>query len=265
MRKYLVALLVCFAAIASGAPPPWYHSPLAGIAVGPVNTTVTFTNNHSGGDNAAFKARRVEISARAGSDTCYFDLSDGVATTDDHMLAASQSYTWTMPSGYSPAEGLDSIGVICAGTLAYKTATYTDANAPANNDTLVITDGVTPKTYRYRTTAGGGVLVEGDVLCDTSDGCADNLASALNGTAGAGNAVGGNYLVAAANPLMSAVADHTGAGTGTLTFTARVKGTAPASWAGNETSAGAAWFASFTLDTGGGTQDDATWDIDATR
>jgi hypothetical protein len=261
MKRLFVALAALLAAAAViAAPPPWYHSGLAGIAVGPVSTAVAFTDNHSGGAATALKARWVQVRATGASDTCYVDWSDGIATTDDQAIVASETYVWTMPSGYSPSNGLDSIGVICAGTNAYKTATYTDANLPQATDTLVVTDGTTPKTYTYV----AAVAVEGDILIGTADETALHLVQALNGTGGT-NAVAGDYFVAAANPLMSATQDVTGAGTGTITFTARVKGTAPAAWAGNETSIGAAFFASFTLNTGGGTQDDAVWHIEATR
>lgn len=262
MRRLAAAALVSLAlALAVHAIPPWYHSGLSGIAVGPVNTTLTFTDNHSGGDAVAFKARYVRIRSAAASDTCYVDWSDDTATTADQAIVAGETYSWEIPSGYTPDTGLSSIGVICAGTVAYKTATYTDANLPAAGDTLVISDGTTPKTYTYR----AAVAAEGDIKIGTADATIANLVNALNGVTGAGNAVGGDYLVAAANPLMSATQDTTGAGTGTITFTSRVKGTAPASWTGAETSAGTAFFASFTLNTGGGTQDDATWFVEATR
>ncbi len=260
MKRIATLVAVLLAATLYAAAPPWYTSG-AGTAVGPVNTTISFTDNHSGGTSAAFLARWVHLRSDAASDSCYVDFADGVATTADMKIVASQDYTWVAPAGYNPTMGLASIGVICAGTAAYKNATYTDANVPDAGDTLVITDGATPKTYTFV----AAVAVEGDVKIGTADATIANLVNAINGVAGAGNAVAGNYLVAAENPLVSATQDTAGAGTGTLTITARVKGTAGASIAGNGTFATGDFFADFTLNTGGGTQDDATFYVEATR
>lgn len=259
MKRIAATFAAVLLAVAAVAAPPFYTSG-AGITVGPVNTTITFTDNHSGGPATAFRARAILV-RNVGSKTCFIDFADGVATVTDSPLPAGGSLSWPTLTGYTPETGVAAIGVICTGTAAYKTATLTDANKPVNTDTLVITDGVTPKTYTFVTT----VAVEGDIKVDTADAMGAALANALNGTAGAGNAIGGAYLVAAANPLVSAEFDATGAGTATLTVTARVKGTAGASIAGNETSIGAAWTPSFTLNTGGGTQDNTTFYVEATR
>ena len=85
------------------------------VSVTATNQTVTVTNNHSGGDSAAFSASYVLIrSSSASTHTCYFDPTDGVATTGDEPLepGASFSVPWPYPSG--EYGGYVSIGVICA-------------------------------------------------------------------------------------------------------------------------------------------------------
>ena len=124
------------------------------------------------------------------------------------------------------------VAVLTAATYIY---TYTDANLAAANDTVIITDGVTPKTYKFVAT----VAAEGDVLIGTADATIANLVCALNKTGCAENT---DWKAAAANPLVSATASTTGAGTGTLTLTGRTAGTAANSIALDATFAGSAFF-----------------------
>lgn len=128
MRRTLLLLagllslsLLLQVANAMGAPPPWYTSG-AGISVTQANSTITFTDNHSGGDSVAFAARWIKItSASTSANTCMFDLSDGTAATTDQRIAPSGTYTWTMPSGYGPEAGLLTMGAICS---SGQTATF---------------------------------------------------------------------------------------------------------------------------------------------
>jgi hypothetical protein len=86
------------------------------VSVTATNQTVTVTNNHSGGDSAAFSASQVILrSDPASANTCYFDPTDGVATTDDEPIAPGASFSFPWPYASGEYGGYVSIGVICAG------------------------------------------------------------------------------------------------------------------------------------------------------
>lgn len=134
------------------------------------------------------------------------------------------------------------VAVLTAASYAF---TYTDANIAAANDTVIITDGVTPKTYKFV----AAVADEGDVLIAAGDPDATiaNLVCALNHSGCTENT---DYKAAAQNPLVSATADTAGAGTGTLTLTARTSGAGGNSVGADGTFAGAAFFPDHALEGG---------------
>lgn len=123
-RKTLcAALLALFVPLANAdTRPPTYTSGSAGISVTAVNGTVAFTNNHSGGDSAAFFATQIIVRSRAASaNTCYLDYNDGTATTSDVPLAPGGEFRIIRGGNYHAASGWSSMGVICAGG---QTATF---------------------------------------------------------------------------------------------------------------------------------------------
>jgi hypothetical protein len=86
------------------------------VNVTDVNQTVTFINNHSGGDSAAFLAREILIrSDSASASTCYFDPLDDTATTGDIALEPGASILWPMGRFYTDQSGYAEMGVICGG------------------------------------------------------------------------------------------------------------------------------------------------------
>jgi hypothetical protein len=91
-----------------------YSSGATGLAVSEVNANTPFTDNHSGGTNAAFQARGIMIRPRTGSDTCHVDLGDGVATTADTALPAGSTLIkeWDPTTG-GVGGGFDRFGAIC--------------------------------------------------------------------------------------------------------------------------------------------------------
>jgi hypothetical protein len=103
--RNVVLALALLAGFAQGATDPMYIYIKEGQSVTNSNTTMSFVNNHSGGDSAAFTANEVFVS-NTGSVTCYVDL-DGTATTADFPLLAGQSATFVTGD-----IGMDSIGVI---------------------------------------------------------------------------------------------------------------------------------------------------------
>jgi hypothetical protein len=121
-RRYQAWALAALVALgmAGTAWAGWYAS--GAVSVTSTNTTKVITNNHSGGDGAAFSASYVLIrSASTSANTCFFDPTDGVATTADTRLepGATISFPWPEVSGTSG--GYASIGMICA---AAETATF---------------------------------------------------------------------------------------------------------------------------------------------
>jgi hypothetical protein len=124
MIRKLVAILalVLSAGVASAQNPGAYTSGTAGVSVTDVNTTVTFTDNHSGGTTAAFLARQIIVRSRAASaNTCFLDYNDGTATTADVPLAPGGEFRLVRGAGYRPESGWASMGVICS---AGQTATF---------------------------------------------------------------------------------------------------------------------------------------------
>lgn len=97
-----------------------YSSGSSGISVTQTNTATSLTNNHSGGDSAAFKARWLMVRSRAASaNTCYFDYLDTVASTADIALAPGASIVIQVNT--NPALGISGFGAICA---SGQTATF---------------------------------------------------------------------------------------------------------------------------------------------
>ena len=98
-----------------------YSSGAAGVSVTTSNTPITFTDNRSGGDSAAFEARSFIISSRSSSsDTCAFDWIDTIADGDDAQLAPGGSFSIAVPDNYSPGTGYVGVGVICdSGTATF--------------------------------------------------------------------------------------------------------------------------------------------------
>ena len=114
-RLTILALGLAFLAGTAWALTLRYSSGTAGISVSDVNTTTTFTDNHSGGGDAAFKAQAGYVYSRPTSaNACFFDL-DGVATTDDIRVepGASVPFGWNVNAS-GPSGGWPSIGSICA-------------------------------------------------------------------------------------------------------------------------------------------------------
>lgn len=114
-RIAVLAVLALACASALWAVGLSYSSGSSGISVTQTNTTVTFTDNHSGGASAAFAARHLLVRSRAASaNTCYVDFNDGTATTADHALepGAAISLNWDERDGMGG--GWSQIGVICA-------------------------------------------------------------------------------------------------------------------------------------------------------
>lgn len=116
--------LACVLALAATA---WamnarYSSGTGGISVTQANTNTAFTNNHSGGDSAAFNARYVTVCSRSTSaNSCFIDLGDGVATTADWRIAPGACIQVTYQSTQTGGEGWAALGSICA---AAETATF---------------------------------------------------------------------------------------------------------------------------------------------
>lgn len=125
------------------------------------------------------------------------------------------------------------VAVVTTATLV---STYTDANLPAANDTVLINDS-DAMTYTFVV----AVAVAGDVKLGTADECAERLSQAINFTGGT-NAVGGDYLATRANPMVSVVFSNVGAGTGTLTYTSKMTGAVGNSTTIDGTWAGTAFF-----------------------
>jgi len=132
IRTQLKALLLSLAwaspVLAAGAP-----EYIGTISVTDTNSAVAFTNNHSGGDSAAFLARSVTITSRSASaNTCFLDLSDtfsnsialsaaGVADSGDVPLAPGKNHEAKIGTGFGPSAGWAGLGAICS---AGQTATF---------------------------------------------------------------------------------------------------------------------------------------------
>jgi hypothetical protein len=115
MTKRLAVLLVALTVAASAwAVGLQYSSGATGLAITQTNLTTSFTDNHSGGTDAAFQARAILIRPRTGSDTCHVDLGDGVATTADTALPAGSTFIkeWDPTTG-GVGGGFDGFGAIC--------------------------------------------------------------------------------------------------------------------------------------------------------
>jgi hypothetical protein len=120
LRDFLaIAVLVVFALVAASVfgMTIWYSSGTAGISVTQANTTVTFTENVSGGASAAFNARHVHIRSRSTSaNSCFWDLRDGTATTADNRIEPGKEVVmeWDPnPADIRTTDGWASMGMIC--------------------------------------------------------------------------------------------------------------------------------------------------------
>jgi hypothetical protein len=94
------------------------------VSVTTSNTSVSFTDNGSGGSSAAFRARHVTVeSSGASANTCHFDLKDTTATTADIPLEPGGGWTWHYQDGpgESPGQGgWEGLGAICGtGTATF--------------------------------------------------------------------------------------------------------------------------------------------------
>lgn len=233
-RTLWLCLVVCAFAVAqavsqvgqpgSTAPPGRFTGPITA-------TSLTVSGNITSTTGAVVAATDVSGATITGT-TLTGHLLDPNFETPVNAVAATATMTYTVTD---PAPLV----------AALKAITYTDANLPAGNDTVIISDGVTPKTYKFV----ASVAVEGDVLIGTADATALNLVQALNATGGT-NEIGGDYLVAAENPLVSAAQDTTGAGTGTITLTARTAGADGNDITADGTFAGTAFFPDSQLESG---------------
>lgn len=122
MKRAMAVLAALALAANAWALPLFYSSGKNGLSITQTNRTITFTDNHSGGTNVAFKARWIMVrSAQASASTCFVDFMDGTATTADVPIAPGGVYTFPIPPAYSGLEGMASIGAICdtAGTATW--------------------------------------------------------------------------------------------------------------------------------------------------
>jgi hypothetical protein len=123
MRQKMLGLLLCLALVAT---PALANSKLFvwSGTVTTVNQTLTFVDNHSGGDNQAFDAQEIVIrSSVASTDTCYFDPLDDTATAADVPLEPGASINWPLGRFYNSTAGYAEMGVICASGTAEWTVT----------------------------------------------------------------------------------------------------------------------------------------------
>lgn len=96
----------------------------ASVSVTQTNTSLTFTDNGSGGSSAAFKARHVVVhSLSTSANTCYFDLKDTTATTSDTWIEPGGTWErfYEDPPNSPGGGGWSGMGAICASS---ETATF---------------------------------------------------------------------------------------------------------------------------------------------
>lgn len=115
IRRLLAVLAFAVLATSAWAAPPFYTSGKTGLSITQSNRTVTFTDNHSGGTNAAFLARVIMVrSDSTSANTCMVDLVDGTATASDVPLPPGATIVLTYPLIYAPSDGIAAIGAICS-------------------------------------------------------------------------------------------------------------------------------------------------------
>ena len=176
------------------------------LATESANGTVSDTQR--GALDAEFTAIKAEID-RIGSNTTFNGTQVFSATSIDIFLSDS---TTTGTSTVSATTGvISSLGI---GLGANASNTLSAIGQPAANDTVTVGSGA-GTTYKF-VAALTGVANEVLIGANVSASLA-NLASAVNGTAGAGVAYGVGTV---ANTAVSAVSDAS-----TVTFTAKVAGT----------------------------------------
>ena len=147
--KTKILTLVALLTLAAGAQAQTYvySSGASGISVTQTNTAVAFTNNHSGGTDAAFLAHSIAVSSRAGSaNTCFLDYEDTAATTDDIPLAPGETFAINRGPGYHPASGWGGMGVICdTGETATFDIVATRYEVPTGASSITV-EGTTSET-----------------------------------------------------------------------------------------------------------------------
>lgn len=111
-RLLLLSVALCLTAMVAYGHDPGYSSGVNGISATQTNSLTQFTNNHSGGDAAAFAATWVTIRVRTGGNACFYDL-DGVATTSDVRVAATEYVNEKFIPGPANPTGWTAIGIIC--------------------------------------------------------------------------------------------------------------------------------------------------------
>lgn len=104
-----IALLLVLAGVSAYATGLYYSGTTAATDV---NTAVSFTDNRSGGSNAAFKATHVVV-WNDGPNSVHVDLGDTTATTADRKIKAGESFSedWDARLG---SDGWPGLGLICA-------------------------------------------------------------------------------------------------------------------------------------------------------
>jgi hypothetical protein len=107
LRRLSFVALLLVAALAHASDPMLIYVEDS-QSVSDTNTTVTFTNNHSGGDSTTFVASEVFIK-NTGSVTCYVDLDGTAVAANDWPILAGEAYSFS-----SGPTGIESVGVITA-------------------------------------------------------------------------------------------------------------------------------------------------------
>jgi flagellin len=203
------------------------------LATESANGTVSDTQR--GALDAEFTAIKAEID-RIGSNTTFNGTQVFSATSIDIFLSDS---TTTGTSTVSATTGvISSLGI---GLGANASNTLSAIGQPAANDTVTVGSGA-GTTYKF-VAALTGVANEVLIGANVSASLA-NLASAVNGTAGAGVAYGAGTV---ANTAVSAVSDAS-----TVTFTAKVAGTGGNALVSTEVSANMGFSNGATLTGGAG-------------
>jgi predicted outer membrane repeat protein len=114
MRRLVALLLILMAVPAWAIRQQFVNNE---VSVTDTNTTVTFTDNHSGGNGAAFRAAEILVCNQDTTNSIYVDVVDGVATTSDRRLQPLECEQWAYtPTPVTPSQGFLNVGIICSGS-----------------------------------------------------------------------------------------------------------------------------------------------------
>lgn len=110
-RRLAAAALVLLLAVPAFANSKAYN---ATVNATDSNTSLTVTDNRSGGSGQPFEAKQILVRSDAASaNTCFVDWLDDTATTADTPISPGESLMIPVLATYIDAYGFGEVGVIC--------------------------------------------------------------------------------------------------------------------------------------------------------